>query len=113
MSYAYLTALTVSILGMGIIDHRWKLVVFRDAGAAFIVLAAGVALFLGWDHVGVNLGLFFRGDGPYMTGLDLAPDLPVEESVFVLLLSYSAIVLYAGAQRLLERRPQFPLRGRA
>lgn len=110
MSYTYLIALTISILGMGIIDHRWKLVVFRDAGAAFIVLAAGVALFLGWDHVGLSLGLFFRGDGPYMTGFELAPDLPVEESVFVLLLSYSAIVLYASAQPLVQRRPQF--RGR-
>ncbi|WP_168582954.1 lycopene cyclase domain-containing protein [Gephyromycinifex aptenodytis] len=104
MSYTYLAALTVSILGMGLIDHRWRLALFRDAGAAFIVLAAGVALFLGWDHVGLRLGLFFRADGPYMTGLQLAPDLPVEESVFLLLLSYSALVLYTGALRLLSGR---------
>lgn len=105
-----MAALTVSLLGMGIIDHRWKLVVFRDAGAAFIVLAAGLALFLGWDHVGLQLGVFFRADGPYMTGLELAPDLPVEESVFLLLLSYCATVFYAGAHRLLERRPQLRAR---
>lgn len=104
LSYAYLLALLVSITGMGLIDHRWRLALFRDAGATFIVLAAGVAFFLGWDLVGLQHRLFFRGDGPYQSGFELAPGLPVEESVFLLLLSYSTLVLFGGAQRILVRR---------
>lgn len=104
IGYAYLTALILSLLGMGLVDHRWKLFLFRDAGAASIVLMAGVAYFLGWDHVGLAAGVFFRGDGPYQTGLEIAPHLPLEEAVFLLLLCYSSMVFVCAALRLVRRR---------
>ena len=106
MRFAYAAALLVSLLGMGILDHRHRLFVFADARRAAIVLAAGVAFFVVWDLVGVSLGIFFRGQTPYMTGWLLAPELPVEEIGFLTLLCYLTMNLYAAGVRLLDARAQ-------
>ncbi len=39
-----------------------------------------------------------------MTGLLLAPDLPVEEAVFLTLLCYNALLVWRGAERVLAAR---------
>ncbi len=98
MALAYLTALAVSLTGMVVLDARFRLFFWRDAGRAAIVLPAGVLFFLLWDLAGIGLGIFFRGSGSeLMTGLLLAPELPVEEVLFLTLLCYLTMNLYTAA----------------
>lgn len=104
MSAAYGAALLASLAGMLVIDRRWRLVVFAAPTRAAVVLAIGVAFFLAWDLAGIGLGIFFVGDGPWQSGLHLAPELPVEEVGFLLLLCHLSLVLAATAERLLAVR---------
>lgn len=99
MTFAYLAALLISIGGMVALDWRHRLFFWRDARRASIVLAAGVVFFLIWDLFGIGLGIFFRGSGPYMTGLLIAPELPIEEVFFLTLLSYLTMNLYGAFTR--------------
>ncbi len=104
MSFAYLGALLVSIVCMGLIDHRWRLALFQDARATVVTLVVGVLFFLAWDLGGIALGVFFRGEGPWMTGVLLAPELPVEEVAFLVLLCYTTVVVWRAAEVVLARR---------
>ena len=99
MSLAYAVALLLSIAGMVVLDHRHRLFFFADARRAAVVLVAGVAFLLVWDLVGIGLGVFFRGQTPYMTGILLAPELPIEEIGFLTLLCYLTMNLYAAFSR--------------
>lgn len=92
----YLLALTVSLLGMGLIDFKHKLALFSQPLRTAITIAVAVTLFLIWDLVGISLGIFFRGQGPYLTGLTIAPELPIEEVFFLTLLSYTILIAYLG-----------------
>lgn len=101
MGLTYLAALAVSLLGMVVLDRRFTLFFWADARRAAVVLAAGVGTFLLWDLLGIGLGVFFRGQTPYMTGLLLAPELPVEEVLFLTLLCYLTMNVFAGVSRVL------------
>ena len=98
MSFLYAAALAVSITGMVVLDHRFRLVFWADARRAAVVLGAGVVTFLVWDLLGIGLGVFFRGQTQYMTGLQLAPELPVEELGFLILLCYLTMVVARGLE---------------
>lgn len=100
MSVVYLVALSISLFGMVMLDRRFRLFFWDDARRAGIVLGAGVALFLVWDLFGISLGIFFRGQTPFMTGLLLAPELPVEEVFFLTLLCYLSMNVFGAALRL-------------
>lgn len=100
MSFVYLAALLVSITGMVVLDRRFRLFFWEDARRAAIVLPVGVVLFLVWDLLGVGLGIFFRGQTPFMTGLLVAPEVPVEEIFFLVLLCYLAMNVFGAAARL-------------
>ena len=99
MGLLYLLALGVSITGMVVLDRRFTLFFFRDARRASIVLAAGLVFFVGWDLAGIGLGIFFRGETEFMTGLQVAPELPVEELFFLTLLCYLAMNLFGFLTR--------------
>lgn len=99
MSLVYLCALLVSITGMVVLDRRFRLFFWSDARRAAIVLAAGVVLFLVWDLFGIGLGIFFRGQTPFMTGLLVAPELPVEEILFLVLLCYLTMNVFGALTR--------------
>lgn len=99
----YLVALLTSLVCMMLIDRRFELFLFRDPVRAGAVLGVGVVFFLAWDLAGISLGIFLHGPGPYMTGVMLAPELPVEELVFLLFLCHLTMVLTLGAQRILTR----------
>jgi lycopene cyclase domain-containing protein len=103
MGLVYIAALLVSLTGMVTLDRRFRLFFWVDARRAAIVLAAGVAFFVVWDLFGIGLGIFFRGQTDFMTGLQVAPELPVEELFFLTLLCYVTMNLYAAAGRLLRR----------
>jgi lycopene cyclase domain-containing protein len=104
MRVAYGALLAVSLAGMLVLDRRYRLAVFAAPRRAALVLALGVAFFLAWDAAGVGLGIFFVGDGPYQSGLRVAPEIPVEEVGFLLLLCHLALVLPIAAGRVLARR---------
>jgi lycopene cyclase domain-containing protein len=88
MPLLYLLVLAVSLTGMTVLDRRFSLFFWRDAVRAAIVLVCGVVFFVGWDVSGIGLGIFFRGEAPFTTGLLIAPELPVEEILFLALLCY-------------------------
>lgn len=92
--YLYLIALVVSILGLGLLDMRHDLALKKYPLPTIISVFVGVAVFLVWDLVGIHFGIFFRGDAEHLTGITLAPELPLEEVFFLILLSYNALLAY-------------------
>jgi len=98
-SFAYLGALLLSLGGLALVDRRWRLAFWSDPRRAGWTLGLGVAGFLLWDVAGLALGIFARGDSPHMTGILLAPELPLEEVFFLTLLCYSALVLWRWFDR--------------
>jgi lycopene cyclase domain-containing protein len=100
MTFLYLGALLISIIGMVMLDRRFRLFFWASPLRAGIVLAVGVAFFLVWDVAGITLGIFFRGEHPgVMTGILLAPELPLEELFFLILLCYNTMNAYIAATR--------------
>lgn len=100
----YLLALLVSIGCMLLLDRRFRLFFWHDAIAATIVTAVGLIAFLLWDIAGIAAGIFLRGDSAIATGVVLAPELPLEEPVFLLFLVLCTMIVFTGAHRLLTRR---------
>jgi lycopene cyclase domain-containing protein len=99
IGFVYLAALLVAVAGMIVLDRRFRLFFWRSAWRAGIVLAVGLAFFLVWDLQGIRLGIFFRGETSLMTGWQWAPQLPLEEPFFLLLLCYLAMNLYGFVSR--------------
>jgi lycopene cyclase domain-containing protein len=97
MPFVYLAALGVALTGMVVLDRRFSLFFWRDATRASIVLGCGVVFFLVWDLFGIGLGIFFRGETSFMTGAQLAPELPIEELFFLILLCYLTMNAYGAA----------------
>ncbi|MFB8148024.1 lycopene cyclase domain-containing protein [Microbacterium sp. NPDC056003] len=102
----YLAAILVSAAGVALLDRRWRLAAWATPGRAAAAVAIGTAFFVAWDAVGIATGVFVKGDSPLLIGIDLAPHLPLEEPFFLAFLCYLALVLHAGAVRVLSRRAQ-------
>ncbi|MEZ0447190.1 lycopene cyclase domain-containing protein [Cellulomonas sp. ICMP 17802] len=94
MRFLYLGALLVSLGGLALLDRQFRLAFWADARRAALTVGIGVVGFLAWDVTGLLLGIFARGDSPHMTGLLLAPELPVEEAFFLALLCYTALLAW-------------------
>lgn len=97
-SWWYLAALLGSLIGMTLLDHRHKLVFFRHGKASAIAVSVGVLFFAAADLLGIALGIFFRGDSPYLSGITIAPEFPLEELFFLTLLCYSILAVYSFLQ---------------
>lgn len=110
--FAYLAALMVSLGGLAVLDRRFTLAFWADARRTAWCLGIGVVGFLGWDLAGLGLGIFARGDSPHMTGLQLAPELPVEEAFFLALLCYSGLLAWRWFDRWAGGRPGTERAGR-
>ena len=104
MNLLYLAGLLVALTGMVVLDVRFRLFFAVAPRRAAVVLATGIAFFLLWDLAGIGLGVFFRGNPDVLTGLQLAPELPVEELFFLALLCYSTMNLYAVATQAVRYR---------
>lgn len=104
MTGLYLAGLLVSIAGLVVLDLRLRLFLFAAPARAALVLVVGVVGFLLWDAAGVGLGIFFEGRNDLLVGVDLAPDIPLEELFFLILLCLSAMEGFLLAQRVLQRR---------
>jgi len=98
MGFVYLAALLVSLFGMVMLDRRFALFFWRDVPRAAVTLLVGVVFFLIWDVIGIDLGIFFRGETSFMTGVLIATELPLEEVFFLTLLCYLTMNLLAGAR---------------
>ena len=96
---AYLGALLLSLGGLALLDRRFRLAFWDDPRRAGWTVGIGVAAFLLWDVAGLLLGIFARGDSPHMTGILLAPELPVEEVFFLTLLCYVALLAWRWFDR--------------
>lgn len=99
----YLGALLVSLGGLAVLDRRFQLALWSDWRRTLACLSIGVVLFLAWDVAGIALGIFARGENSYMTGLLLAPELPVEEAFFLLLLCYNSLLVWRALDRRARR----------
>ena len=100
LSLVYLGALLFSIAGMTILDWRYKLAYFVKPRTTALTLTIGVLTFIIWDILGISLGVFFSGESPYMSGLFLWPDFPIEELFFLYFLCYFTLIMY----RLMEAK---------
>jgi lycopene cyclase domain-containing protein len=98
---AYLASLVLVIACLALTDRRWRLFLWADPRRAGAVLAAGIGFFLLWDAAALRLSLYERGASAYMTGIELAPEFPLEELFFVAFLPYLTMVLHGLAVRLL------------
>lgn len=104
MSFAYLGCLLTACAALLLLDRRFALVFWRDARRSGVVLSIGLVFFLAWDALGIVSGVFARGRSPFMTGVELAPELPLEEPVFLAFLCYLTLVLLFGGRALLDAR---------
>lgn len=101
IGFSYLAVLLVSITGMVVLDRRFRLFFWVAPARAAMVLVLSVSVFLLWDGFGILLGVFFRGQTEFMTGVLLAPELPLEELFFLVLLSYLTMNVYGGLRHVL------------
>ncbi len=103
MGILYLLALTVALTGMTVLDRRFGLFFWRDARRATVVMLVGVGFFLAWDVAGIGLGIFFRGETSFMTGVLVGPELPIEEVFFLALLCYLTMNLFGALSTVIDR----------
>ena len=90
----YPALLLVSLAGLAVIDRTHTLAFKRDARRAASTIAAAVGFFLLWDICGIGLNIFYAADTTYRSGLMLGPSLPVEEVLFLSLLSYTVLIAW-------------------
>jgi len=100
----YLAAILASAAGIAMIDARWRLAAWRAPGRTAAAVGIGTGFLLAWDAVGIATGVFVKGDSALLLGIDIAPQLPLEEPFFLAFLSYLALVVWAGAERALSSR---------
>lgn len=103
MQYLYLAALIFALLGLFAVDYRWKLAYFIDRRATLLTIVAGVVFFSLWDIAGIAVGIFFTGSTTYLSGLELGPEYPIEELIFLTLLSYNTLLAWRGGVKLCSR----------
>jgi len=104
LSYAYLAVLLFSLTGLALIDYRYRLAFFENRMRAAAAVFLPVLFFLLWDAAGIVLGIFFRGQTAHLTGILLAPELPLEEPLFLVLLCYTTLILFLSIRRGLAKR---------
>lgn len=99
MAWVYLIGLTFAISCLTLIDWRYKLAWFWQSRRTAITLAAAIGMFVVWDVLGIQLGIFFHGGSPYALPYRLAPEFPIEELFFLYLLIYVALLVYRFVQK--------------
>jgi len=98
MQWFYLIGLLIGISGLLLIDRRWKLAFWHDGKRTALTLLVAVLVFILWDFFGIYVGVFFHGGSDYSLPFRLAPEFPIEEIVFLFLLTYSTLIVYHGVQ---------------
>lgn len=104
MPGAYLAAILVSAGFVLLVDARFALAFWRAPGRTAVAVALSTVFFVAWDLAGIATGVFVKGPSPLYLGVDLAPELPLEEPVFLTFLTYLALVLHGACARILAWR---------
>jgi lycopene cyclase domain-containing protein len=104
VQFAYLAGLIFSIIGLGLFDWKFKLGFSTNRKAALLATLLPLIFFLVWDGAGIALGIFFRGETSHLTGLLIAPELPLEELFFLFLLNYTTLTIFITVKRILAKR---------
>lgn len=99
MSWVYLAALLVSLAGLATLDKRFQLAFWYDTRRTVTVLVAAVIVFVVWDALGIGFGIFFHGGSPYTLPLRLAPEFPLEELLFLVLLCYNTLLVWRAGEK--------------
>ena len=99
MQWLYLSALVVSISGLAVLDWRHKIAFWYDAKRTALTVSVAVGIFIIWDALGIALGIFFRGGSQYALPFNIAPEFPIEELFFLVLLCYTTLMIYLGVSR--------------
>lgn len=99
MPGAYLLAILLSAAGVAALDARFRLAFWRDPRRTLIAVLVGTAFFLLWDAAGIATGVFVKGGSALLVGVQLAPELPLEEPFFLAFLCYLALVVHGAALR--------------
>lgn len=98
-SWLYLIGLLFALAGLVVLDWRNRIGVFAEPRRALATVGISVIAFLAWDIAGVGLGIFFIGSAPYLTGLTMLPEVPIEELLFLTLLCYQTLLLWLTLSR--------------
>ncbi|MBI9000727.1 lycopene cyclase domain-containing protein [Corynebacterium sp. CCM 9185] len=101
--WLYLASILGSILAMGLCDYRWRLTFTAAPARATVTSVLLVGVFLAWDGIGIVSGVFFRGTSRWMSGVELAPELPLEEPFFLFFLVYLALNLTSFTRMTISR----------
>jgi lycopene cyclase domain-containing protein len=104
VQFAYLAGLIFSIIGLGLFDWKFKLGFSTNRKAALLATLLPLIFFLVWDGAGIALGIFFRGETSHLTGLLIAPELPLEELFFLFLLNYTTLTIFITVKRIMAKR---------
>jgi lycopene cyclase domain-containing protein len=104
VQFAYLAGLIFSIIGLGLFDWRFKLGFSTNKKAAALATLLPLIFFLIWDGAGIALGIFFRGETSHLTGILVAPELPIEELFFLFLLNYTTLTIFITVKRIAAKR---------
>lgn len=94
ISLVYLLALLIPTVCMGMLDRRFGLALWRAPRRTLVVVGLGIGYFLLWDIAAIAAGHYGMGASALMTGIMLAPELPLEELVFITFLCYLTVVLW-------------------
>ena len=100
----YLSGLIFSLVGLGLLDWRFRTAFTVNKKAAAFAILIPTVFFIIWDVAGIAMGIFFRGDTSHLTGILLAPEFPIEELFFLLLLNYTALTLFTTVTRVIKKR---------
>ena len=92
------TVYGLSLLGalfcMGLIDYKHKYAWFNDRRRTLLTIIPALLVFIVWDIAGIGLHIFAAHDSTYRSGLRFGPNFPVEEILFLTLLTYTALVIW-------------------
>jgi len=102
--YTYLLGLIFSLAGLALMDFRHKTAFRINKKAASIAIFVPLVFFIIWDVAGIATGIFFRGDTSHLTGILLAPEFPIEELFFLLLLNYSSLTIFTTVTKVINKR---------
>lgn len=98
-SVVYISALLFSISGLLLLDYHHKLAFWRYPLPTVATLTVMIGVFMVWDTIGITQGIFFIGTSPYLLGVELFAEFPIEELFFLFLLCYVTLLLYIGVAR--------------
>jgi lycopene cyclase domain-containing protein len=100
---SYLSILIISLIGLYLLDRTHNLAFTVNPRRAFLAMLPAYVLFLLWDVLGIVNGIFFRGENSLLIGLEIFPDFPIEELLFLALLCYSTLIAITWAQKALGK----------